>query len=56
MQDNTMYKKALDNAIASVEMEGYQITDIQKDFCLNFVKGKITKAEFVKLMLERCTG
>ncbi len=54
MQNNIVYKDALDNAIASVEMEGYEISETQKKVCLEFVSGKINQDDFIKLMLERC--
>lgn len=49
-----LYKEALNNAIASVEMEGYDVNDSQKKICLEFVSGKIDKEHFIKIMLERC--
>jgi len=49
-----IYKSALDNAVASVEMEGYNITKEQKDICYEFVSGKIDKDSFIKTLLERC--
>lgn len=54
MLDSTVYKEILDNAVASVEMEGYKVTDSQKESCLDFVSGKINKEDFIKLILERC--
>lgn len=48
------YIEELENAIASVEIEGYSVADSQKDVCLEFVSGKISKEEFIKKMLERC--
>ena len=36
-------EKVLNNAIASVEIEGYKLS------------GKLTKDDFIKIMLERCT-
>jgi len=54
MKNDISYKDALDNAIASVEIEGYEITASQKDFCLDFISGKINKDDFIKQMFERC--
>ncbi len=48
------YEESLKNALASVEMEGYEFEEIQKKECFDFVTGKISKEEFIKLMLERC--
>lgn len=53
LQQNT-YKEALTNAIASVEMEGYDITEEQKISCLDFLDGKIDKKDFIKAVLEGC--
>lgn len=54
MQSNNIYEPALKNAIASVEMEGYEFEEAQKKECLDFVSGKISKEDFIKLLLERC--
>lgn len=51
---NVMYIEELENAIASVEIEGYSAEQNHKDVCLDFVTGKISKEEFIKIMLERC--
>lgn len=45
---------ALNNAIASVEMEGYNISEYQRELCIRLLKGQIKKDEFIKIMLERC--
>ncbi len=49
-----MYKEALDNAIASVEMEGYEVFESQKEYCLEFINGNINHEEFIRIMRERC--
>ena len=38
-------EKVLNNAIASVEIE----------LCMEVLNGKLTKDDFIKIMLERCT-
>lgn len=48
-------KSALDNAVASVEMEGYRVSDVEKELCMEVLDGRLTKDEFIKIMLERCT-
>ena len=45
---------ALDNAIASVEMEGFEFADGEKELCMAALEGKITKDDFIKILLERC--
>ena len=53
-QDRIQYQEALDNAVASVEMEGYRITDEQKAQCFDFLSGKIDKATFIQMVLKGC--
>lgn len=48
-------EKVLNNAIASVEIEGYKLSDDEKELCMEVLKGKLTKDDFIKIMLERCT-
>lgn len=45
---------ALDNAFASVEMEGVVFCDGEKELCMAVLEGKITKDDFIKILLERC--
>lgn len=47
-------KMALNNAVASVEMEGYKISDNEKELCMKVLDGKLTKDEFIKISLKRC--
>ncbi|MBQ2967686.1 MAG: hypothetical protein IJE10_06165 [Clostridia bacterium] len=47
-------EKTIENTVASVEMEGYRITAEQKESCLAFASGKISKEEFIQKALERC--
>ncbi|CDC00373.1 unknown [Firmicutes bacterium CAG:41] len=44
---------ALNNAVASVEMEGYKISDNEKELCMKVLDGKLTKDEFIKIMFEK---
>ena len=46
-------KMALNNAVASVEMEGYKISDNEKELCMKVLDGKLTKDEFIKIMFEK---
>ena len=43
-------KAALDNAVASVEMEGYRVSDVEKKLCMEVLDGKLTKDEFIKIV------
>ena len=49
-------ERALNNAIASVEMEGYRVSEYEKMLCMDVLNGKLKKADFIKIMLERCAG
>lgn len=51
-QELFIYQEALDNAVASVEMEGYRITDEQKSQCFDFLSGKIDKTTFIQMVLK----
>lgn len=42
---------ALDNAFASVEMEGFRYSDGEKDLCMEVLDGKLSKDEFIKKLL-----
>ena len=53
MPQQNIYKDALNNVIASVEMEGYEVTETQKLSCLDFLDGKIDKKDFIKTVLEQ---
>ena len=44
----------LNNAVASVEIEGYTITEDEKQLCMAALEGKLTKEELIKKVLERC--
>ena len=44
----------LNNAVASVEIEGYNVTEDEKRLCMAMLEGKITKEEMIKKVLERC--
>ena len=46
-------KMVLNNAVATGEMEGYKISDNEKELCMEVLDGKLTKDEFIKIMLEK---
>lgn len=43
---------ALDNAIASVEMEGYEMSEDEKKLCMDVLNGKLSREKFIQIMLE----
>lgn len=47
---------ALNNAVASVEMEGFEFSAGEKMLCMAALEGKITKDDFIIMLLERCRG
>lgn len=49
-------ERALNNAIASVEMEGYRVSDTEKNLCMDVLNEELTKDDFIKTMLEICTS
>ena len=49
-------ERALNNAIASVEMEGYRVSGYEKKLCMDVLNGKLTKEDFIKILLERITA
>lgn len=54
--NNDIHEKesALNSAIASVEMEGYKLSQKEKELCMDFIMNSISKDEFIKEILERC--
>lgn len=47
-------ERSLNNAVASVEMEGYSVPAGDKKFCMDVFNGKFSKEDFINSMLERC--
>ena len=47
-------EQALNNAVASVEMEGYKISEYEKKLCMDVLNGTLSKDDFIRKMLERC--
>ena len=56
MQPVTLTEKerALNNAVASVEMEGYRLSDYERTLCMDVLDGKLAKDDFIKKLLEKC--
>lgn len=47
---NKFYDKAIENAAASVEMEGYQIDEQSKEWCKKLLLNEITMEEYIELV------
>lgn len=50
---NSSIEKAIANAAASVEMEGFHIDEQVKDWCRQLMLKKITKEEYINLVKEK---
>ena len=48
-------EKVLNNAIASVEIEGYKLSDDEKELCMEVLNGKLTKEDYIKKKQQRST-
>ena len=46
-------ERALENAIASVQMEGFPVSAQMKDDCVRLLNGELSVAELVKEILAR---
>lgn len=44
--------RAINNAAASVEMEGYSIDEQCKNWCRQVLENKITMEQYIQLVLE----
>lgn len=47
---NKSYDKAIENVVASVEMEGYQIDEQSKEWCKKLLLNEITMEEYIELV------
>ena len=47
------YNKIYNNTVASVRMEGLTPSEDTKKLCFDFINGKITKEDCIKILLER---
>ena len=45
-------EKAVENAVASVEMEGFQVDEETKMMCERLLKGEITYDEYLAFVLQ----
>ena len=48
--------KAINNAAASVEIEGYHIDEQTKEWVRLLLEEKITMDEYIALVIEKATG
>ena len=51
MNDSEL-QKTMDNAEASINMEGLEVTDHSKKLCLKLMKKEITFEEYINLIIE----
>ena len=49
---NTTLKKAMDNAEASMNMEGLYISDSCRELCEKLIKNEITFDEYMKIVMS----
>ena len=45
-------EKAIDNAVASVEMEGFKVDKETKEMCAQLLKGEISFDEYLAISLK----
>lgn len=43
--------KAIENAVASIEMEGYHIDEKSKELCKRLLSGEITMEEYIEIVM-----
>lgn len=48
----TSIQKAIASATASVEMEGFTVTEQDKELCARLLKGEISKQEYIRIVLQ----
>ena len=48
--------RAIANAAASVEMEGFRVTAQHKELCRKLLNKEITKAEYIRQVSEMAKG
>jgi len=54
MQNNIMtIQKAIDNAEASINMEGYRIPDYCKELCKKLLNNEVTLEEYIKIITDK---
>ena len=53
MLDEKTIEKAINNAAASVEMEGYHIDEQSKEWCRQLLRKEITTEEYISLVKKK---
>lgn len=48
----TSVEKAVATAAASVEMEGFIVTEADKELCAKLLRGEISKQEYISIVLQ----
>lgn len=52
-ENNFDIEKAINNAAASVEMEGFYVDEECKEWCREYLRDEITMDEYMKRLLEK---
>ena len=56
MRPSIPTSRAIANAAASVEMEGFRVTAQHKELCRKLLNKEITKAEYIRQVTETAKG
>ena len=51
---NVSAEYALRNAVASMEIEGFEISEDEKQLFFDFANNRLSREQFITLVLERC--
>ncbi len=53
MIDKEKIEKAINNSLASIEMEGFYIDEECKEWCREYMRGKITMEEYIERLKKQ---
>ena len=53
MEQVVTAERAVDNAVASVEMEGFRISEEAKALCMQVLNGQMDKDTYIALAMQR---
>ena len=54
MNDNDIdIERAINNAVANVEMEGFHVDEECKEWCREYLRNEITMDEYMKRLLDK---